>query len=1542
MKKRLWMATLLLMGMAITSQAQRVTDKLDRGLVAVPSSTGGTLVSWKIFGEEYYDTEYNLYRNGVKVNNTPLKVSNYVDAAGNSSSMYQVAPVVRGVEQEKCAAVRRWNDIYYEFSVKPVYGRDGSNVTSTGGYIINDISLADVTGDGVCEFIVKRLSSLNYELTNKNAYNQIECYDLKGNRLWWIDCGPNILSGSNVELNAVAYDWDGDGKAEVIMRGADNMIIHQSDGTVVNIGDMNADTRWSGMEYTNSGREFLLYLNGETGEPYGIGPNGQKWMDYPLPRYDVGETSDLLGSSAEGTIWGSGIAGHRPTKHYFGAPFLDGRHASIFLGRGCYTRHKFIALDVNPATHQLSERWRWKEYSSSSPWFGNGYHNFGIADVDWDGRDEIVFGSMVIDDNGKGLSTTGLGHGDAQHCGDLDPYRHGQEQFACNETRPAMNYRDATTSKIYYRLQSTSDDGRALCANFTNDYPGSIGRSTQSGMVSCVADKVVGEKQDLIAWGDLNFRIYWDGDLLSEVLNSPGTEREATVIKPGKGRIFTTTSCNMCNWTKNTPSAQGDIFGDWREEIVLRAEGNTKIRIYTTNIPTEYRLYTLWHDHQYRQAMVWQMCGYNQPPHPSFFLGELEGITQAPPPLTMTGRTEITNGGTIGAANNDQHVMVCETNDTKINVSDGASPRIATFNIPSWVQGTNSTSTTNPKINYDYFTSTVTGGAFTGGMRLVKQGDGVLELPKVDQTYTGSTDVWAGAIGFDGTLKNSSLWLNRFAELNSNGGVFRSIKMDYDAKLRPGRADNRGDITTDSLLMGFGSRIIFDVYDDMTADQVKTSLLTIETKNWDYGPKYMTPVFEFAIHTTDGATLGVGRYLLGEVGTLEGKLSDIRIEGVPNSLKSSLVLEDGKLYLEIGGLRDASTIVWNGNESNVWDLATAQNFTLASDPTVTDEIFVTGDKVLFGDDATNFSVNINSDIEADSIIVDNTKSYVFDGSGAIVGATKLIKRGSGTLTLKTDNTYTGGTRISGGTVITSSISNANQAAGNLGAVNSASNKLIIENGAELRTTAAVTQGSAMSVLTDEGGVINNTGDYIVARAISGTRLTKRGAGWMKLNVANSSLNTLVIAGGTVQCVTCNTPARTVEFQNGTLSENTGTSYTIHVPSGKSGTWNLVNDATYTNKLLGEGTITISCPVRSGGSGASAWYATRTHVSGDWSAFQGTVKPVSNGDPSGRFTLDNSYGMPQGTMDIADGVEVQNSGRTYTIGKVSGSGSLGGVCTFSNSGGSSTSNNWKVGNEDTWRWGGKIVGTGTQFTKVGSGKIIATGAWTNTGNVTIQEGELNIVSTASLGTGTLTVAPGATFSGVTSSSGALANSVFNINGTLQVGATATAYSGVMNFGNKNVNLTTTSRYIVNVMRAATKTNNGCTAIKQINRLVVNGTIAVSLYRNYRPEVGDSIVLWEATTFAGTPKFELPESYEVTDSETGVTTTYALEWDTSDISKGILRVSGVTNAIRNIENNPSFVNNDVYNAHGQLVKKDAQSLVGLPKGIYFWQGRKVVVK
>ena len=1512
--KRIFLMLVLMAGFT-TMLAQRTTDKLDRGLVAVPAqSGGGNLVSWRIFGEEYYDVAYNLYCNGTKLNSEPLQVSNFHHAAGTASSSYQVAAVVRGVEQAKSNAVTRWNTGYLQFAVKPLYSRRGTNITND--YVINDIALADVDGDGVSEFLVKRnYSPDGSSVANDSAYNHIECYNVKGDRLWYIDLGPNMVSGPDEQYDAVGYDWDGDGKAEVLMRGADNMIIHYADGTTQNIGNMNVNTRntvnqTANMTYTNSGAEYLLYLEGATGKPYPIGTGGALWMTYPLPR---GNASD----------WGDGY-GHRSTKHYFGAPFLDGRHPFIFLGRGCYTRHMMKAFSVNPATHQLKLYWSWEDNSGwGSPYYGQGYHNFGIADVDWDGRDEIVFGSMVIDDNGKGLSSTGLGHGDAQHCSDFDPYRHGQEIFACNEDNPAMNYRDGTTSKIYYRLQSTSDDGRALCGNFSNDYPGAIGHSSQSGIISCVTDKVLSGAPSGFT---NNFRIYWDGDLLEEGLDGASSrEGAARVFKANGSIVFTADGTANCNWTKNTPSATGDIFGDWREEIIARSADNRSIRVYTTNIPTQWRNYTLWHDHQYRQGMVWESVGYNQPPHASYYLGELENITIAPPPLTMTGRTEIADNGTISAANNDQHVIVCETNDTKITVAEGAKPYIATFNVPSWVQGTNSTSTTNPRIEYLYYTCTVEGAGFGGDMRLVKQGDGVLTLPNVVQTYTGPTDIWAGTVNFDGTLEHSNVWLNRFAELNSNGGQFRNIAMDYDAKLRPGGAAKRGSITADTLRLGFGSRVILDIYNDgLQADQLNAKVITIETKDWKNGPKYSTPVFEFNSVKGADADIAQGRYLLGKVGEVKGNLADIRIVGLGNTYKTQLLQEDGNLYLEIAGMRDATTIFWNGSESAVWDLGTTPNFTNGDDPDQSGEIFVSGDKVIFNDDAQQFNVSLQGDIEADSVIVDNTKAYTFAGSGAIVGATTLVKRGTGTLTINNDNSYTGGTRLSGGTTVISTLSNSTQAIGNLGGVGSNNSKFVMENGAVLRTSQAVTQGSFMK-MEGEGGVITNTADFIVDRAVSGTKLTKRGSGWMKLNVNNSSLDTLAVGAGTVQCINASTPAKAVMYEGGTLRENTGTSYSVVVPTGKTGIWYLANRSTYTNKVTGGGTLTIYCVTEKG----TNYYATRTPVQCNFNDFEGTIRPTSSLDDPVllRFTLNTSGNAPKATFDIPSGAEMQNSGKTFTMGRVTGSGNLGGSCTFSN-GASAGANTWRVGNEDNFTFDGKVT-SNANFQKIGTGKMSAKGNWSTTGTVNINEGELSITSSTSLGTGSLTVGKDGMLSGVTGGTNSLKNSQFTVNGVLQVGSTKGSTSGVMNLGEKNITFNAGSTYIVGASRCASATNAGCASLKEINRMVMNGTIQVFLSSAHTLAAGDSIRVFEAKSFSGSPKFDLPEIGN------------GLEWDTSRISEGLLFVT-VGTGIEGVLAGSDGKGCDVYNANGQLVRRNATTLNGLPRGIYFVRGRKMVVK
>ena len=793
----------------LSASAQRKTDPLDRGLVALPNSSG-IFLSWRILPEEYYNVTYNVYRDGTKINDTPLTVSNYTDTGGSTSNSYTVKAVKNGTEQSACTAVTPWtnqdgNSNYYtSIPVADVYDRNGTLVYCACGehtvnddnaqtYSVNDISLGDIDGDGKIDFIVKRINDTDrnslFLASNTTAFCRMEVYasSINYGLLWYIDCGPNTVFGSDEQWDAVAFDWDQDGRCEVLYRAYANTIIHKADGSTVTIGSANENIRpyvvhTSNMTFTNCGNEYLVYMNGLTGEPYVT-------IEYPLKRLETSEfsttiewdnpnSSDVTSYlSAVNTAWGDQY-GHRSSKYFMGAPYLDGRIPSIYLGRGIYTRHKMIAYDVNPSTHALTQKWTWSCNDSSSPWYGNGYHNFSIADVDEDGRDEIIYGSMVIDDNGKGLHTTGFGHGDALHNGDLDPYKKGLEIFACLEEYPywGNNYRNATTGEVYHKMTTETethsakegDDGRCMAGKFSSVYPGMLARSVNDGaLLSTVTDDYVSvnpptppinNSSDALYWSKLNFRLYWDGDLLEEILDSPGTAQEAAIYSPENGRLFTSSGCNMNNSSKNNACAAGDILGDWREEVVVKASDNNSFRIYSTPVATEYRIPSLWFDPQYRQGMVWQSEGYNQPAHPSYFLGELEGITVAPPPLTNTDRTELSTNGVITSDYNDTQVMICDAGNYGID-SNGASPEVLIVNVPSVVSGSDN----NDNITYTYkqtqlgatINSTNYKGDLTGAMRMVKQGDGLLKLTARTFSYTGNTDVWGGSLYFRGTLKNS-------------------------------------------------------------------------------------------------------------------------------------------------------------------------------------------------------------------------------------------------------------------------------------------------------------------------------------------------------------------------------------------------------------------------------------------------------------------------------------------------------------------------------------------------------------------------------------------------------------------------------------------------------------------------------------------------------------------------------------------------------------------------------------------------------------------
>lgn len=1491
MNKKLLATSALALLVSMGANAQRFTDKLDRGLVAV-KTTKGVYCSWRIQADEYYDVKYNLYRDGTRVNAEPLDVSNFTDASGSESSQYTVKAVLNGVEQQASKAATVFKSNYKEIKIK-------HDASLKATYEPNDACCADVDGDGEVEILMKfnnkeegeQLYPKNGPTINGVAtkeYSMLACLKQDGTVLWWVNCGPNMGDFQNNEQNIVGYDWDMDGKAEVVMRLEEGSTVHMADGTTYTIGANGKNgSSWTNYRepkasgsvewFTHYGKEFLWYCEGATGKPY-------QCIEFPLKRLEDGET-DLKAA------WGDGY-GHRSSKYFFGAPYLDGKHPSIFLGRGIYTRHKFIAYDVDPKTHDLKVRWKWTNNQPGSPWYGQGYHNYIVADVDWDGRDEIVWGSMVIDDNGMGLSTTGLGHGDAQHIGDFNPYIHGQEMFACNEDNPSNNYRDATTSKIYYRKTDTNDDGRCLAGNFYNDFPGAVGHSAHDTPISTVTNEHVSTNTNGLS---MNFRIYWDGDLLEECFNN--TE----VTKPGVGTIATFLGAYSNNGTKATPCYQGDIFGDWREEVIERTADNN-IRIYTTNEPTKWRNYSLWYDHQYRNGMVWQPCGYNQPPHVSYFLGELEGITIAPPPLTTTGREEV--GSSISKALDGKHALLATTGDATVSVAEGASPAIFTDNAPSWVQGTAASEcrTKDTEIKYTYYTHTLTGGAFTGGMRLVKQGDGTLVLPNVKQTYTGKTDVWAGTLQFDGTMESSPVWLNRFAELNSNGGNFKGgIKADYGSVIRPGGKESIGTLTTSSLDLGFGARVVFDAKDG-NVDKLVAAKMSIEKKYWKNGPQYNTPVFEFATAPAPGT------YTLAEVGELTGKLSDIVVEGLDGH-KFSLEYTDGKIILNLSDTRDSESCVWTGEKGSVWDLMSTENFSSS------DKMFVTGDELTFNDDAATSNVSIAEDVTPGNLYFKNDKKvYSLAGKGSILGEGSLNVEGTGTVYVKNTNKYSGGTNVKGGTLIPTTL--ANKDGLEYGSLGAADNTITLSNNGTLKVTTGMTASHPI-VLGENGGAINNTGTLILNGGIKkgagkNRDLYKMGAGTLQLN-SIADFDVLYINQGTVydfqdghfsgKTIVLNGSKVVLQASNSIYSGNSD-NVNIEVPKGKSGIWYPDGRCDYTGKLTGEGTIDIY----------GTWI--RCPFKGDWSKFEGTInaKRGNKNVYEPVFDFNNTYGIPLATLNVDSRFTKDyafcTNGKSFAIGALTGTGYISNGGNFG-----SGANTLTIGGKNTnFEFKGSINGSNVVKNGTGIWTISSEDVLANAKSLKIVDGVVKLNKATATSSMTAPTVLYVRNEGELRGVGCTYGVSLLKGGILRPGSNAetaqTNNTGVINIL-KNLNAVVGSSIYVNKTKADSISVNAYTGSKSpawafLNvggNAVLNGTIYVTYKDTWTPAVGDYVrVLDCAGSISGNPTFELQALPA------------GLEWDTTPfLSTGTIRVA-VSTGIKEVGLDGGSFKADVYTIGG----------------------------
>ena len=321
------------------------------------------------------------------------------------------------------------------------------------------------------------------------------------------------------------------------------------------------------------------------------------------------------------------------------------------------------AFDVQ--NKKLVKRWVFDTgYDSSHPAYGCGNHNVMVADLDNDGRQEICMGACAIDDNGKLLWSTGRGHGDAMHIGDLDPNREGIEVFLCHESGSyGISLVDGKTGNIIWHFDGDKDTGRCCADNcIPNNGGAEFWGSRPAYNVYDVKGQQIGNKQPAT-----NFLIYWDGDLERELLN------DITISKMPAANtfqdIFTAAGCASNNGTKAVPCLTADLFGDWREELVLRTQDNRALRVYCTPHTTDVRLTTLMHDMQYRMQVGCEQSSYNQPPHPSFYLGSEAPLPEHPNVVVM-GKTTGQPSLPQVAAKNVDYLVGDLNGDGKVNAID--------------------------------------------------------------------------------------------------------------------------------------------------------------------------------------------------------------------------------------------------------------------------------------------------------------------------------------------------------------------------------------------------------------------------------------------------------------------------------------------------------------------------------------------------------------------------------------------------------------------------------------------------------------------------------------------------------------------------------------------------------------------------------------------------------------------------------------------------------------------------------------------------------
>ena len=670
---KLFASLVLIGGFSVNSFAQKPgtpasqMEKLDRGVIATLSQPGKYFLSWRYLANDEKNTSFRVLRDG-KVVADHLTQATSMEIDGKPDSKFQVVTLVNGVAKDISKAITPSALPYMTLRLNcPPNGESWR-------YTPNDCSVGDVDGDGQYELIVKWDPSNSHDNSHRgytgNTY--IDCYKFDGTQLWRVDLGKNIRSGAHY-TQFMVYDFDGDGKAEMICKTAPGTL--DGKGHYVNQAatDVKIKSENNQVDYRNnqglimSGPEYLTVFEGQTGKAV--------HTIYYNPNREG--TFNQVGQYPDKSFWGDEYA-NRSERYLAAVAYLDGPNAlpSAVMCRGYYTRSYLWAVDYQNG--KLNTKWLHASVSNTevdrydAHWnktvktyqhntfndihgaftaYGQGAHSLSVADVDGDGCDEITYGSAAIDHDGYLLYSTGLGHGDAQHLSDFDPDRPGLEYFMVLENDPyGFNYRDARTGEVLLYHTAKDDTGRGLMADIDSTHRGAeysyIGQPSTFDIKGCVISTVKwlsndqnsdvrrprgnGERnRGFNIWRSMmgmNFRIYWDGDAYDEMLNGNSITKwnggkEVKELGVGDKALRELGNPQSCNGSKSTPCLQADLFGDWREEVILRdREDPSLLYIYSTQTPTPYRVPCLMQDHVYRMGVAWQNVSYNQPPHLGYYL----------------------------------------------------------------------------------------------------------------------------------------------------------------------------------------------------------------------------------------------------------------------------------------------------------------------------------------------------------------------------------------------------------------------------------------------------------------------------------------------------------------------------------------------------------------------------------------------------------------------------------------------------------------------------------------------------------------------------------------------------------------------------------------------------------------------------------------------------------------------------------------------------------------------------------------------------------